>query len=171
MYIVTTMSLDELGSLIREKRVSLDNGQLIFGQSEEAIDQYFKDRIGYNGYVIGLRGRINKASAEVFKQLDRGVSTGDKVILEAEIDEDDMIRYQVDGVTSAASALYYGMSVGDIHEQLDAARLYTSDGNGVEVLCVPFIKSSARVRVTSLVEDDINFNVEGITFVKLKGGQ
>ena len=62
------------------------------------------------------------------------------------------------------------MSTDDIYEQLDDARLVDAGGSGIEVLCVPFINAKARVRVTSLVEDDIGFNVEGITFVKLKGG-
>lgn len=169
MYIVTTLSLQQLGDLIRNKRVSLDNGRLLFGRDADAINTYFRERIGYQGYVIGFRGRLNNTTASVFKQLDNQVANGTHVIIEAEIDERDVIRYRVEGVDNAATALYYGMSEDTICTELDDARLGDTENGDVEVLCIPYINGSFKVRVTSL-SDNLSFNVEGITFVKLNGG-
>lgn len=169
MFIVTTLSFDELGQLIREKQVSLDNGHLLFGASADVIDSYFKERIGYRGYVVGLRGRINPATAKVFSVMDRTVKTGGHVILEAEIEEQDMLRYSVDGISTAAAALAYGLPQDDVYEQLDEAMRKEASSDGIEVICVPYIKANGKVKVTSLTED-LAFNVEGITFVKLQTG-
>lgn len=166
MFLVTTLSVDELSALIRDKQVSLDNGSLLFGQKTDIIDSYFKERIGYKGYVVGLRGRLNKTTANLFAELDRRVKSGESLILEAEIDEDDVTRYAVAGVNAAATALTYGLEQGDIYQQLDAAQRFGSPDGSVEILCVPFVKANGKVRVTSLV-DDVTFNVEGVTFVKM----
>lgn len=168
MFIVTTLSFEELGVLIRDKRVSLDNGDLLFGSNTDTIDGYFKDRIGYNGYVVGLRGRLNSTSATLFKNMDKRTVTGEHVIVEVPVDEDDVLRYRVDGVDTAARALQYGMSEDAIYDELDEAQLRAGDKGGVEILCVPYLKSGSKVKVTSLSEE-IDFNVEGITFVKLNG--
>lgn len=166
MYIVTTLSLDELGTLIREKRVSLNNGRLLFGCDAETVDTYFKERIGYSGYVLGFRGRINKVTAGVFEQLDECVLDGSKVILEAEIDEDDMLRYRVKGIQQAADALCIGLTEDAVCEELDESEIVGDSSDGIEILCVPYIKGDSKVRVTSL-NDELSFDVEGITFVKL----
>lgn len=168
MYIVTTLSFEELGRLIRDKRVSVDNGDLLFGTNTETINSYFKERIGYQGYVVGLRGRLNSTSATIFKNMDQRTVTGEHVIVEAQIDEDDVLRYRVDGVNTAAQALQYGMSEDAIYDELDEAQLRPGDKGGVEILCVPYLKGNPKVKVTSLKEE-LNFNVEGITFVKLEG--
>lgn len=167
MYIVTTLSYDELGQLIRDKKVSLNNADLLFGVTTEGINKYFQERIGYSGYVVGLRGRLNPTTADVFAKLDRTVRGGERVILEAEIDESDMLRYSVSGVNMAAEALAYGLPESDIYEQLDGACSPGNTVDAVEILCVPYIQANGKVRVTSLTED-LSFNVEGITFVKIK---
>jgi len=169
VYIVTTLSLIELGTLIREKKVSLDNGKLLFGSDAEAINSYFKDRIGYSGYVIGFRGRLNNATAAVLRKIDNQVVSGNHVIIEAEIDESDLLRYRVEGINNAATALFYGMSEDTIFNELDEAQLGFSETGDVEVLCVPYINGASHVRVTSLKES-LDFDAEGITFVKLNGG-
>lgn len=168
MFMVTTMSLDELGTLIRDKQVSLDNGSLLFGSPTQLVDTYFKNNVGYSGYVVGLRGRLNKTTANLFATIDTRVNSGDRIILEAEIDENDVVRYNINGINAAAEALTYGLGEADIEEQLDTAQKQASDpAQGVEVLCVPFIKANGKVRVTSLT-DQLTFDVEGITFVRLK---
>lgn len=168
MFMVTTMSLDELGSLIRDKQVSLDNGSLLFGSPTQLVDSYFKSNIGYSGYVVGLRGRLNRTTADIFAKLDKQVSSGDKIILEAEIDETDVVRYNLTGINAAAEALTYGLDESDILDQLNRAQKIPSEtAQGVEVLCVPFVKANGRVRVTSLT-DSLTFDVDGITFVRVK---
>ena len=47
MLFVTTVNYDQLGTLIKNKSVSLDNDSLIFGQSFESICRYVKDRLGF----------------------------------------------------------------------------------------------------------------------------
>lgn len=166
MYIVTTMSLDELSSLIRDKHVSLNNSHLLFGTDSGLVSKYFKDRIGSDGYVLGLRGRLNKTTAHLFANMDTKVNDGRKVILEAEVDEDDLIRLDVSGVSTAAEALEYGLEADDVIAQLDEAQVNAPGSSGVEVLCVPTIKANGKLRVTSLT-DNLEFNVEGIAFVKI----
>lgn len=166
IHIVTTLTYDELGELIKNKKVSLNNGKLLFGHDTDTINHYFQERIGNQGYVIGLRGRINKMTADLFKQLDDGVMAGNTAILEAEVNEDDMLRYTIDGVGMAADALTYGLSEGAIYEELDRAQKVMEPPAGAEVLCVPYIQANGKIRVTSLVED-LSFNVDGIAFVKL----
>lgn len=167
MYIVTTLSHDELGKLIRDKKVSLNNAALLFGYNVDMLNKYFSDSIGYDGYVVGLRGRINPTTAEVFSNLDHDIEGKDRVILEAEIDESDMVSFSVSGVSKAAEALAYGLPESDIREQLDGARDSVNNEDSVEVICVPYIQANGKVRVTSL-SDELDFNLEGITFVKLK---
>lgn len=166
MYIVTSLSYDDLGRLIREKKISLNNADLLFGVTSERINRYFQERIGYSGYVVGLRGRLNPTTARVFSSLDAAVRNGSRIMLEAEIDENDMIRYSVSGVNVAAEALAYGLPESDVYEQLDEARSEASDSQAVEVLCVPYIQTKGKIRVTNLTEE-IQFNVDGITFVKI----
>lgn len=167
MYIVTTLTFDQLGALIRDKRVSLDNGELMFGQSDQIVDQYFKEKIGYEGYVIGLRGRLNRTTADIFSKIDRGVTTGDRIILEAQVSDDDLLRYNIQGVTAAAEALSYGMGEEDVREHLDHAQVSDQKSRSAEVLCAPYIRATGNLRVTSF-GSDIEFNVEGITFVPIK---
>lgn len=168
MYIVTTLSFEELGTLIKTRRVSLDNCNLLFGSNVEPIDAYFKERIGYQGYVIGLRGRLNATSAKLFKELDKQTITGQHVIVEVEIDEDDVLRYRVAGINNAVQAFSFGMSEDAILDELDEAQVLPGQSGGVEVLCVPYLNGASQVRVTSL-SDELAFDVDGITFVKLQG--
>ena len=167
MYIVTTLSYDELSRLIRDKKISLNNADLLFGYTTDGINKYFSERIGNTGYVVGLRGRINPTTAQVFAQLDKAVKSGDRVILEAEINEDDMISFTVDGINAAAEALAYGLPDEDIYNQLDHSQLSGQPGEDkIQVICIPHIKLENKLRVTSLREE-IAFNLKGITFVKL----
>lgn len=166
MYIITIMSYSELGTLIRDKRVSLNNASLFFGYSEELIDKYFSERVGYRGYVVGLRGRLNRTTAEVFARLDTSVKNGERIILEAEIDEADLIRYTVNGISEAATAMTYGLSEEDIVNTLDSAIETDNSCKAIEVLCIPYIKNNGHVRITKMNSDNLEFAVEGITFVK-----
>lgn len=165
MYIVTTMSYDKLGALIRDRKVSLDNADLLFGYNTDAINKYFKDKIGYDGYVVGIRGRLNPYTAEMLESLDNTVRRGDYVLLEAEIDADDALCYSADGVTKAAEALFYGLPEDDVCGQLDSAEKPVDAVDAVEFLCVPYIKSNGKLVVTSLTEE-LSFDLEGIKFVK-----
>ena len=165
MYIVTTLSYEELSRLIRDGKVSLDNSSLFFGYEVDAVDEYFRSRIGNNGYVVGLRGRLNKLTVDLFAQLNQAIQDSEFVILEAQVDEADLIRYRVSGVSDAAAALSYGFRIEEVYEQLDSAQT-TDEQSGLEVLCIPHIRNDGKIRITSLYED-ITFNFAGISFVKL----
>lgn len=167
MYLITTMSFDELGRLIRDKRVSLDNSDLLVGYDAQTFSQYFTSRLGSSGYVVGLRGRINNTTANVFSKMDRDLNSGGRVILEAEI-SDDLLRFKVTDISRIAEAMEMGFPTSSIFEDLDTAQLTTNDPAGIEVLCVPYISLGDKVRVTSLA-GDINFDIDDITFVELKG--
>ena len=168
MFIVTTLSFDKLAELIRDKQVCLNNADLLFGQDAIAVHSYFRERVGYEGYAMGLRARLNKNTAKLMSSLDNRVNTGDWLILEAEIDESDLLRYNVDGISAAASALAYGLDAEDVIEHLDNSQQFGDNSDSVEVLCVPFIKADGRIKVTSTREENIDIPVEGITFVKMK---
>lgn len=175
MYIVTTMSYDDLAQLIRDKQISLNNADLLFGNNDDALNKYFKDRLGYDGYVVGLHGRLNSLMAGMFTHLDRDltrrVGEHGRVILEAEIDESDMLRYSVSGINAAADALIYGLPEDEVFETLDEANIGASEKTTqLEVICVPYIKSNSKIRVASLA-GDIEFAVEGITLVRLRAAE
>lgn len=166
MYCVTALSFEQMTELIRNKKVSLDNGGLFFGVDDEEIDAYFKNIIGNSGYVLGLKGRLNSTTGNILSMMDTGIEAGNKLLLEVKLTDNDLIRYDAHGLTQAAEAYWAGLSPEDILEQLEEAKLSTESTN-VEVLCLPYIKSNGTIRITHVYED-IHLEVEGITFIKLK---
>lgn len=167
MLLVTTLSYDQLGALIRNKSVSLDNDSLVFGQSSEPVRKYLMSRLGGTGYVVGIRGRINQKSAQLLSQLDRGLQ-GNKLILEAPVSEDEAITFNVQGIEEAVEILTYGLPDEMLYEQLDSAIVPKDDTSGVQIICVPAIEATGNIRITSL-NREIEVDAEGITFVKLGG--
>lgn len=168
MLIVTTMSYDELGQLIRSKAVSLNNDSLVFGQSADSVKQYLTERLGGQGYVVGIRGRINDTSARLLSQLDRGLA-GNKLIIEAPVEEDEAICFTVKGIEEATEIITYGLPDEVLYDHLDSAQVPANATNaGVEIVCIPDIKKVGGIRITAL-NRDISVDTEGITFVKLKG--
>ena len=127
MYIVTTLTYDQFGELIRNKRVRLDNENLVFGQNYEAVHQYIVEHLGTPGYVIGIKGRINKYSAELLSILDGGLF-GNKIILETDVNEDDMLIFSVDKLSVALDILQYGLPDESVYNQLERSRDIINDG-------------------------------------------
>lgn len=170
MLIVTTMSYDELGQLIRNKEVSLNNDSLVFGQSAEPVKKYLIERLGGTGYVVGIRGRINNASAKLLSQLDKGL-VGNRIIIEAPVDEDEAFSFTVEGIEEATEIIAYGLPDDVLYEHLENITVPAgSNKRGVEVICVPYIKKNGGIRITSLHKDTfVDVDAEGITFIKLKG--
>lgn len=168
MLLVTTLSYDQLGALIKNRSVSLNNDNLIFGQSTDVVGSYLRDRFGSAGFVVGIRGRINERSAQLLAQLDRGLE-GNKIILEAPVSEDDMVAFNVKGLEEAAELIAHGIPAEMVYDQLDSSITSASDTTGIQVICVPEIERTANIRITSL-NREIAVDAEGITFVRLKGG-
>lgn len=167
MYMATILSLNQLGSLIRDKKVGLDNGSILFGFDDSFIDDYFKSRLNSDTYVVGIRGRLNDAMGNLFKELDSSIIPQHKVILEAKISESEVIRMKIPGLLKAAEMYEYGLGTDLVEEELDEA-VTTSDQQGVEVICVPLLTLQDGVRVTSFT-DKLKFEVDSVTFVALGG--
>lgn len=166
MTIVTTASYDQLGQLIRNNRVSLNNGVLIFGQQSESISKYLTDQMGDDGYVIGIRGNINPNSARLLEQLDPSLH-GNKIIIEAPVEENDIVAFSVKGIEEAAEILEYGLPEEILFDQLDQAIVDSRSVNGVQIICAPVIQKKGIIRITSL-HTRVDIEAEGITFVKLR---
>ena len=168
MLLVTTMNYDELASLIKNKSVILNNDGLIFGQDTEAVHSYLTERLGGTGYVVGIRGRINTASAKLLARLDRGLA-GNKVIIEATASEDEALAFTVKSIEEAIEIMTYGLPKEVLYDHLDNTQVSPGSTGEVEIVCIPDIKKDGGVRITSLSRD-INIDAEGITIVKLRGG-
>lgn len=166
MFVVTTLSYGQLGTLIRENRVSLNNENLVFGNHYEPIEKYIQERLGGQGYVMAIRGRINPTSVQLLSTLDHGLQ-GDKVIIEAPVSQDDLLVFDVEGLDRAMDIINYGLPEEFVTEALDEAREHVTDG-AIQIVCTPHISKSKSVRITSL-NRDIDVSDAGITFVKLNG--
>lgn len=168
MFIVTTMSYDQLGTLIRDKEVSLDNDSLIFGQTFDAVRNYVQERMGSPGYVFGVRGKLNKTSIELLTKMDKAVRSH-KLLLQADVKEEDAIRFSVQGLAEAAKILAYGLPDEMVNDQMDSAIISEDSEPAIEIVCVPSINNTGNIKITAL-DRNIEIATEGITFVKLSGG-
>lgn len=167
MVVVTTLSYDQLATLIKDRKVSLNNDTLLFGEHYSTIQRYIKERLGGKGYVMAIRGRINPASVGLLSKLDPGLK-GNKVIIEAPVDQDDLLTFDVAGLDKAVEIINYGLPEELVEEALDEAQAAVSE-NSVQVVCAPYLHKTRNVRITSL-NRDIDVGDADITFVRLNGG-
>ena len=167
MYIVTTISNEQLHDIVSNKELQLDNSEMFMSYDVDIINEYFRNRVGSTGYVLGLRGRLNNTTASMLAHLDTDAVKADshRLFLEAEIDPEDVVRYTFEGVSTAAEALSRGLSKDSIIGFLDSAEKDADSPRGIEVLCITAIKNG-RVRIGSPVQD-IRGEIEGIALVKL----
>ncbi len=165
MFVVTTLSYDQLAVLIRDKKVSLNNEDLILGERYEPIQEYIEERLGGSGYVMAIQGRINQASVGLLTKLDRGLA-GNKVIIEAPVNQEDLLVFDVKGLDKAIEIINYGLPDELVTEALDEAQTKLSDQT-VQVICAPYLAKSSNVRITS-INREIDVAGAGITFVRLK---
>lgn len=161
---ITTLTYDSLGAFIRDGKVSLNNDDLIFGQSYEAVQKYLRERLGTDGYVMGIRGRINDATVALLSQLDRGLK-GDKVVVEVQVKDDEILTFDATKLDDVTQILMYGLPDEMAFDQLDASQPEEGHKGVLEVICTSKLRKSGDVRVTAL-DRDIDFDVEGITFVR-----
>lgn len=169
LILVTTLSYDQLDAFIRDRQISLDNADLIFGYNPEAIRKYLSERLGSPGYVMGIRGRINDKSVSLLSQLDEGLQ-GDRVILEVDVDDDDVLSFDVKGLEDAAEILTYGLPEETLFDQLDSSIIPAGEAHGIPIVCTPAVKRTSDIRITAL-NQNIDIDVEGITFVRLNKPQ
>lgn len=168
MVVVTTLSYDELSTLIRDKRVALNNDSLILPQNYEAIQQYIEDRLGSDGFVMAITTRIDQQSVDVLSVLDQGLH-GERVILEAPVDRDDLLVFDSAALRKVPEFIERGFSEDTVMQKLGEAERELNEEE-VQVVCTPCIKKTGRVRVTSPYRE-VDLSATGITFVKLNGGQ
>lgn len=165
---VTTLSFSQLGALIRDKQVSLNNADLIFGQNYDAVKHYLQERLAADTYVMGIRGRINTDSVKLLSALDAGLNVDEnRVIVEVNVPDDDILTFDASKLDDATQIMMYGLPEEMAFDQLDASQSGKDEATGIEVICTSKLRRSSNIRVTSLRRDDIVFDVEGITFVRV----
>lgn len=170
MLIVTTIALDQLSHLIKDKTVTLDNSNLIFGRSYDGVAKYLEEITGTGGYVLGIRGKINNNSAALLSKLDKGLSVN-KLLIEANVDDNDVIAFDVSRLEEAVDILSYGLPLETLYEHLDNSIIEVNKGQktkGVQVICVPSLNVGSDIKVTSL-NSKLSIDAESITVVNLKG--
>lgn len=171
LLVVTTLSYEQLAELIKNKRVALNNEDLLFGEQVDTVRHYIEERLGGTGYVVAIRGRINPASANFLSKLDRGLE-GERLILEAPVKQEDLLVFDVGKLAKVSEFISYGFPPEYIEEALDEAQADVND-NTVQAICIPYIKKEGNLRITSPVpgrDAVINVSQADITFVRLKGG-
>ena len=170
MYLMTSMSFEDLGTLIKTGKVALNNSSMLFGQPVDFIDKYFRDSTGVGSYVVGFRGRLKESTIPALAALDPSIHDEEMAILEIEIDEDDAASYSLDNVLQAYKLFSYGFDDDDVLEEIEAAR--AAEAKKVfDILCVPYISIGdigKKIRVTTL-HDVLEFPIDSIRFVKMEG--
>lgn len=168
LHVVTTLTFGQMGALIRDRHVSLNNGEMFFGPDTEFIGKFLCERLGSAGYVMGVRARLNKASVAAITSIDPVSAQYGHVILEARADADDALRFKVTDLALVAEALEYGLDDEDIIERLEeaASATFEDDTLAVEIVCFPAVNLDGQIMVTT-VSGDLNFDVDGVTFVKV----
>ena len=166
MTILTTMKLEDLGILISSGHIELNNSDLFFGYSIDRIDEYFSQRVGNDGYAIGICGKITETTAEILKSLDSDLLTGEHIILEAQFNEDDCVLFDVSGINDAMDALSYGLSDEEIIEQLNLSISREPVAGRINVVCVPSIRRVGHIRIHRFGDEEMEIQVNDISFVK-----
>lgn len=168
MLLVTTLSTAQLADLVRNKRVSLNNEDLLFGEPIDAVRNYIEERLGGTGYVMAIRGRINPASAGFLSKLDKGLA-GERFILETKVDPDDLLVFDMGKLVKVAEFIAHGFPDEYITEAMDEAQ-EAADPSKLQAVCLPYIRKEGSIKITSL-NPQLNIDVSqaDITFVKLNG--
>lgn len=162
MYVLTTLSLDDLSHLIKNKKISTNNVDLIFGAEDNLVSDYLKQRLGYDGFVLGIVGQISNDTMEKLVSLDPELKNK-KVALEIQIPENDALFMSVEDLVEVADFIDLGLDPDDIIEQIDTA-IQNGMSASNKIVCIPYIPSDRAERVTSLTQD---IHIDNIAFVKL----
>lgn len=170
MLLITTLSTGQLAELVRDKRISLNNEDLLFGEPADVVRNYIEEHLGGTGYVMAIRGRINPASADFLSKLDKGLS-GERFILEAKVNSDDLLVFDMGKLVKVADFIAHGFPDEYIEEALDEAQDDVSPQR-LQAVCLPYIRKEGNIRITSL-NPHLNIDVSqaDITFVKLNPGE
>ena len=163
--IITTMSYDDLTTLIRDGEVMLNNSSILFGYNVSSLDTYFSERVGSDGYAIGFLGRLTEDTAKVLEKLDNDLLDSERVMIEVQFNRDDCVMYDPAGIDNVATALNIGLSEEEIYEQLDLSVDKFPRKGRINIICLPHIKRVGKIKVSSLM-DELDFTVDDISFVR-----
>lgn len=162
LYILTTLSLDELSYLLKQKKVSTNNVEFISDQEGALISEYLKQKLGYNGFVLGIVGQISLKNIEKLKELDPELNDA-KVALEIKIPDNEAIYMNENDIIEVADFIDLGMDSEDILDQIDTA-ITNGEGTTNNFVCIPYIPREHTKRLTSLTQD---IQIDNIAFVKV----
>lgn len=167
MLLVTTISYDDFSSLLKERAIYLNNSDLFFGEDYDIIHNYLTERVGCKGYVLGIRGNINSKTVNILSKLDSSLN-GCRLIIEANVSDDEVVAFNVNGIDAAAKCIFYGLPDECVIEQMDSSVVNPFEDSSAEIVCVPCITKSDVLRITS-THATIRVDVDSIKFVKPKG--
>ena len=153
--VLTTLSLDDLSCLIKNKKISTNNVDLIFGAEDTLVSDYLKQRLGYNGFVLGIIGQISNATMEKLVSLDPELKNK-KVALEIQIPENDALFMSVEDLVEVADFIDLGLDKDDIIEQIDTAIQNGTTATN-KIVCIPYIPSLNNFKLLRPVSSSASF--------------
>ena len=162
MYILTTLSLTELSILLKEKKMSTNNVNLIVTPNIDSsqLVEYITDKLGYQGFVLCIVGEISDENIKKLYGLDPELST-DKIAMEIKIRESDALYFDTTELSTAIECIDMGLDPDDVIEQLDLA-VKKGENASEQIVCIPFIQKPQAEKITALTQE---IRVDNIKFV------
>lgn len=168
MYLLTSLSFEELGKLVSEKRIELNNSKLFVRPTVQEVDDYFR-ALECGGYVLGIGGlRMSPKSVAAIKKLTK--STKETVVLEVEVDTKEGTKFSLDGIDKVTEYISCDMDSADIVKALNEAKVSDSPtGKSVDIVCYPTITNVKKVRIACLDPefDSLVVDCSGVTVVDM----
>lgn len=168
MQILTTLSLEELSILLKEKKMSTNNTNLIIppGTDSSQFVDYITDKLGYKGFVLCIIGEISEENLRKLYGLDPALSTN-KVAMEIKIKESDALYLDSKEIEAAIECIDLGLDPEDIVEQLDLA-VKNGKNASEQIVCIPFIQEPQAEKITALTQE---IRVDNMKFVYIDGSK
>lgn len=165
MQFLTTMSSTELGFFKAKRVISLSNMRLVCGNEHSNIlSDFIKEKLGYSGYVLGVRGVLTQTTYDFFKKLDVQLCSG-SVLLEIHVDESNMLMFDFAEFIKVIRALEYGEDRDSIIKKMEyALAMGESDKSLLKLVSVPYVCFDDAKAVTS---PTFEVECEHIVFIKL----
>lgn len=165
MQFLTTMSSRELGFFKAKRVISLSNMRLVCGNEySNILSDFIKEKLGYSGYVLGVRGRLTQATYDFFKKLDVQLCSG-SVLLEIQVNESNMLMFDFAEFIKVIGALEAGEDRDSIIQKLEyALTMGKSNQSPLKLISVPYVCFEDAKAVTSPTTE---VECEHIVFIKL----
>lgn len=162
MQILTTLSLEELSTLLKEKKMSTNNTNLIIpsGTDSSQFVDYITDKLGYKGFVLCIIGEISETNIRKLYGLDPALSTS-KIAMEIKIKESDALYLDTKELKAAIECIDLELDPEDVVEQLDLA-VANGKNAAEQIVCIPFINEPQAEKITALTQE---IRVDNLKFV------